>query len=829
MKKKKKKIYWYFILCLLTVLIVFPISIFKMNDALLYSGQIMGGEVAKRYATREKGYIETYEYVVNYIESALRPGKNVGNISKFMKSYLDFIDNTMKVHNVELYGVIDGKIVAATPWEGDINYDATKTEWYQGAMKSGDEIYYTDVYMDARLQEKTVTMAKRVQGTNNVIAMDIYANHFEQEEAFDMPNSSFYYLSDSKGVLLDWYVDKDISEEKIQKSYDKVFEEIKQGIHDDYDSSTVGVDGKKRGVYYYELDNGWYSVVTITYEELLRPTQTSKEIFFYMLVFLLFILAISLIVEYKSNKKAKLYNDIVGVLGNSYYALYMIELGKNEYMMLKSSDRIRKKLPHTGKYDDLLDEIKKLVDENTRNEFVESFSLENMKQLVKNRVHNFGGEFKRTFNNEYRWMQVQIIYDESLKADCVVLGFKDIDEYKKQEMAKLELLQSSLDSVDKMARSKNTFFSNMSHDMRTPLNGIIGLSKLALKNIDDPEKNKSTFEKILNLGNQLLNLINEILEISKMEQGKLEIQTEKFNLKQNVEELTSVFKMQTEGTKKQFLVDIDIEDEWVISDWQRLQQIFNNLLSNAFKFTKEDGEIKLSLRETKDKNSKYGKYQIIVKDNGTGMSKEFLEKLFIPFERETKFGAHNVSGTGLGMPIVHDLVIRMDGTIEVSSELGKGSTFEIVLPFEISEDIPKENEKEKQVDENELCIEGKKVILAEDNEINMEIATEFLKMCGFEVTQAWNGKEALDCFEQSKEGEYALIIMDMRMPVMDGCEATSHIRKLKRKDAATIPIIAATANAFSEDIALTKKAGMNAHISKPIDFEFLKKTIKELL
>lgn len=229
-------------------------------------------------------------------------------------------------------------------------------------------------------------------------------------------------------------------------------------------------------------------------------------------------------------------------------------------------------------------------------------------------------------------MQVQIIYDESLKADCVVLGFKDIDEYKKQEMAKLELLQSSLDSVDKMARSKNTFFSNMSHDMRTPLNGIIGLSKLALKNIDDPEKNKSTFEKILNLGNQLLNLINEILEISKMEQGKLEIQTEKFNLKQNVEELTSVFKMQTEGTKKQFLVDIDIEDEWVISDWQRLQQIFNNLLSNAFKFTKEDGEIKLSLRETKDKNSKYGKYQIIVKDNGTGMSKEFLEKLFIPFE-----------------------------------------------------------------------------------------------------------------------------------------------------------------------------------------------------
>ena len=456
-----------------------------------------------------------------------------------------------------------------------------------------------------------------------------------------------------------------------------------------------------------------------------------------------------------------------------------------------------------------------------------------MFELTRQRVRDFGGDFKRMFNQEYRWVHVQMLYDESLQQDSVVLCFKDIDNTKKQELSRMEFMQESLDSVDQMAKSKNIFFSNMSHDMRTPLNGIIGLTNLAMSNPEDPERIKDTFRKIQGLSNQLLTLINDILELSKMEQGKLEIRNQNFNIRENMEELVFVYQTQITDKQKQFDVLIHVDDEWVNSDWSRIQQILDNLLSNAFKFTEENGKIRLQVTEQKDSNSKFGKYQIIVEDDGAGMSRDFLKKIFIPFERETKFGAAKVAGTGLGMPIVHDLVIKMQGTIEVTSSLGNGTTFTVMLPLEICNTDASGNTEQSGEDTpdsvEELDGNGRKVLIAEDNEINMEIGVEILRMFGFEVEQAWNGKEALDLFRESEENEYALIVMDMKMPVMDGCEATRQIRHLNRPDAKTIPIIAATANAFTEDIALTQKAGMNAHISKPIDFDVLKKTIAKLL
>jgi len=232
-----------------------------------------------------------------------------------------------------------------------------------------------------------------------------------------------------------------------------------------------------------------------------------------------------------------------------------------------------------------------------------------MMELTKKRVRDFGGDFKRIFNQEYRWVHVQMLYDESLQQDTVVLGFKDIDDAKRQELSRMEFMQESLRSVDQMAKSKNIFFSNMSHDMRTPLNGIIGLTNLALGNLDHPDRVEDSFQKIKNLSNQLLSLINDILEISKMEQGKLEIRNQKFNIRTNTEELVSIYQAQIVGKKKQFDVQIDVLDEWVNSDWNRIRQILDNLLSNAFKFTKTDGRIWLTITEQKDNNSKYGKYR----------------------------------------------------------------------------------------------------------------------------------------------------------------------------------------------------------------------------
>lgn len=831
--KKKKKIYWSLILCIIIAAVVFPFSVTQMRDTLLKSGQSMGAEVASKYGAREEMYTEQYEYLLNLLEYQLRPGNTIVDTEQFMKNFLNMADETMNLTGLEIYSYIDGEIAAATPWEDDVSYHVEETDWYQGALRT-DGIYYTDVYEDVRLKTEVVTLAKRIEGTENVVAADLYPENMADSILEDLPDQSHYFLSDGEGTLLNWHVTrKDLSKEEIQNRYLGFFHDIKAGKHASYDSPIEGMDGKQRGVYYFELDNGWYSVITIPFDQLLEPLKESWGMFLLVMMFFIILLIAFLLLEYRANKKARLYNDIVRVLGNSYYALYMIDLNQNQYFMLKGSDYVRERLPQKGSYDALLDILKEIVEDDTYQQFREAFARDNMFELTRQRVRDFGGDFKRMFNQEYRWVHVQMLYDESLQQDSVVLCFKDIDNTKKQELSRMEFMQESLDSVDQMAKSKNIFFSNMSHDMRTPLNGIIGLTNLAMSNPEDPERIKDTFRKIQGLSNQLLTLINDILELSKMEQGKLEIRNQNFNIRENMEELVFVYQTQITDKQKQFDVLIHVDDEWVNSDWSRIQQILDNLLSNAFKFTEENGKIRLQVTEQKDSNSKFGKYQIIVEDDGAGMSRDFLKKIFIPFERETKFGAAKVAGTGLGMPIVHDLVIKMQGTIEVTSSLGNGTTFTVMLPLEICNTDATGNTEQSGEDttdsEEELDGNGRKVLIAEDNEINMEIGVEILRMFGFEVEQAWNGKEALDLFRESEENEYALIVMDMKMPVMDGCEATRQIRHLNRPDAKTIPIIAATANAFTEDIALTQKAGMNAHISKPIDFDVLKKTIAKLL
>ena len=831
--KKKKKIYWSLILCIIIAAVVFPFSVTQMRDTLLKSGQSMGAEVASKYGAREEMYTEQYEYLLNLLEYQLRPGNTIVDTEQFMKNFLNMADETMNLTGLEIYSYIDGEIAAATPWEDDVSYHVEETDWYQGALRT-DGIYYTDVYEDVRLKTEVVTLAKRIEGTENVVAADLYPENMADSILEDLPDQSHYFLSDGEGTLLNWHVTrKDLSKEEIQNRYLGFFHDIKAGKHASYDSSIEGLDGKQRGVYYFELDNGWYSVITIRFDQLLEPLKESWGMFLLVMMFFIILLITFLLLEYRANKKARLYNDIVRVLGNSYYALYMIDLNQNQYFMLKGSDYVRERLPQKGSYDALLDILKEIVEDDTYQQFREAFARDNMFELTRQRVRDFGGDFKRMFNQEYRWVHVQMLYDESLQQDSVVLCFKDIDNTKKQELSRMEFMQESLDSVDQMAKSKNIFFSNMSHDMRTPLNGIIGLTNLAMSNPEDPERIKDTFRKIQGLSNQLLTLINDILELSKMEQGKLEIRNQNFNIRENMEELVFVYQTQITDKQKQFDVLIHVDDEWVNSDWSRIQQILDNLLSNAFKFTEENGKIRLQVTEQKDSNSKFGKYQIIVEDDGAGMSQDFLKKIFIPFERETKFGAAKVAGTGLGMPIVHDLVIKMQGTIEVTSSLGNGTTFTVMLPLEICNTDASGNTEQSGEDTpdsvEELDGNGRKVLIAEDNEINMEIGVEILRMFGFEVEQAWNGKEALDLFRESEENEYALIVMDMKMPVMDGCEAARQIRRLNRPDAKTIPIIAATANAFTEDIALTQKAGMNAHISKPIDFDVLKKTIAKLL
>lgn len=834
MNKKRKdwKKYGFLLLIMLIVLGLFPFSVKFMNEALLNNAQRMGDEIARRFAINEETYLNQYETVLRTVEYQIQNSADGADLSDMLEKYKGYIEETMELNNIELYGYIDGKMETATYWEGDETFDPGTAQWYQEALASKGEVIYTSVYTDVRLQRQVVTIAKELGNSQDVIALDVYLDGIAlPENVVDLPQGCNYFLCDQDGMLIDNYLSSG-SGENLQERFLRIFQEIQEGKHDRYDSYIIGTEGEKRGVYYYVLDSGWYTVITMPYDELLSATDNIWLVFGPIAAGFVILSGVYLILDHRSNKKARLYNDVVGVLGNSYYALYMINLKEETYSMLKGSDYVRSELPPRGEYRDLLKVMSEVIHEDVYEEYIQTFSIENMRELTKRRVRDFGGDFKRLFNNEYRWVHVQMLYDESLKQGSVVLCFRDVNDKKEEDLSRLKFLKQSLENVDKMAKSKNMFFSLMSHDMRTPLNGIIGLTEIISRNIEDSEKVRESVKKIESLGNQLLGLINDILEMSKMEQGKLEIKNSNFHLKRNLEELASIFQIQADNSGKQFICSIQIEHGEVEGDWGRIQQILNNLLSNAFKFTGEDGRIEFHVEEIRDSRNNYRKYHFTVSDNGFGMSQEFLKKIFVPFERETRFGAANVAGTGLGMPIVYELVRKMEGSIEVASELGKGSVFQVILPLELHEgEVLQKEEISAQAASSageEMDLAGMRVLLTEDNEINMEIAAEILAACGLKITQAWNGREALELYLEHEPFYFDFILMDMQMPVMDGCQAAERIRNSGRADARKIPIIAVTANAFAEDIALTRKAGMNAHISKPIDFNILKKTMAGL-
>ena len=359
--------------------------------------------------------------------------------------------------------------------------------------------------------------------------------------------------------------------------------------------------------------------------------------------------------------------------------------------------------------------------------------------------------------------------------------------------------------------------------MRTPLNAIIGFSKLALKHLDESDKIKDYLKKISYSGNQLLALINDILELSKMEAGQRHLDYKTFDIEKAIHETWGLFEERMIEEKKEFQLHIDIQNIMVKGDEFKIHQILNNLLSNAVKYSESGDQITLDVKEMIYQN--HHKIQFVVEDTGIGMSQPFLEHLFEPYARETHFSVKSTIGTGLGMPIVKSLVEQMSGEINVESELGKGTKFTVIIPFDVVQ-----KEENISVSKSDVSLlKGKRVLLVEDNDLNMEIASEILKMNDMEVMTARNGQEALHVFETSPLFSIDMILMDMQMPVMDGCQATEMIRQLDRPDASSVMIIALTANAFSEDISKALRAGMNAHVSKPIHIKVLNQVMSDLL
>ena len=834
MKKMKKTISLNTVLSLLLLVVFLALlvtGVSLVRKKLLQNTQSMGMSLAQSYGSEEEMHIETFRQFLElgslYVEEMWQRGDSVQDIQQWLHDYFSKLTTIVGEDTIDPYAVLAGKIVAANPWEGDGSYNYRDTEWYTKALEAEGEIIFAGAYQDAITGRVVITAAKKFHFSDDVLALDLYPENFHKDDGLEnMPEDSSFYLCDSSGTLIYATNVWNVSHEELQYYTDQLLLGIEDGSLSAYDASFQDPAGVQRGVYYCTMSTGWTIILTVPFESILMGDRSVTIMVLIGISAILFMILAGMVArDLIQSKRMERAGSTIQILGDSFYAIYRVNYRTGTYEAIKCADDVHRLLPTDGGYDGLLSTIKTLVEPATYQEFEQAFSLESIRQRVAAHIPDYGGDYQRRFGDVYKWVNIRTLYNEDMAPDEVILCFREVDIEKRQQLQHTLILQEALETAKKSTKAKSVFFSSMSHDLRTPLNAIIGLSELAQQNQGDGAKVMDYIRKIEFSGKQMLTLVNDILELSRLESGRNTLEYKEFDLRQCVEDTTSIFKDQAEREGKRLQVQIDLTDRRVVGDAFKLGQILNNLLSNAVKYSERGAEISVSVRQYDFQQ--HSKYQFVVEDTGSGMSESFLEHIFDPYARETRFATQAVTGTGLGMPIVKSLVQQMSGEITVESTLGKGSRFTVTIPMAPAADGAAQEEPAAQK-AVPMDLTGRRVLLAEDNELNMEIATELLQMHGVEVIQTRDGAEAVAAFQAAAPFAIDAVLMDMQMPVMDGCQAARAIRQLDKPDAALVPIIAVTANAFAEDIAKTTEAGMNAHISKPIDFDVLCQTLAEL-
>ena len=534
-----------------------------------------------------------------------------------------------------------------------------------------------------------------------------------------------------------------------------------------------------------------------------------------------------------ASSRERRYMEMIQAISRDYSSVYRVNLVRDTVRAFRMSYAIVKNFGNRfqeGSYSDLIHYYVETAVYEADKEMFRAYAAPEHLMEVLGTQNSCSVNYRVMRGGEIEYFRMNVSRIENTGEDVeIAIGFSNVDAEIRQEMEQRKLLESALEQAQRANAAKTTFLSNMSHDIRTPMNAIMGFSAIATSHIDNTERVKDCLEKISSSSAHLLRLINDILDMSRIESGKVQIQEQECNLSELFHTLVNIIQPQMKEKQLDFIMDTqNVVNENIYTDPLKLNQILINILGNAVKFTDAGGTVSFQMCQKPCAVAGYGTYEFVIKDTGIGMSEEFIEHIFEPFEREKTTIQSGIEGTGLGMPITKNLVELMGGTIKVSSVKGKGSEFVINLDFKLQES----NHTEQHIEEtnlDEVDFSGKRVLLVEDNELNREIATEILEEAGFIVEVAVDGSEAVSMVEQSEEYYYDIILTDIQMPVMDGYEEVVAIRSMKRKDIGTMPIIAMTANAFEEDKALALKCGMNGHIAKPLDINAVFKILYEHL
>ena len=523
-------------------------------------------------------------------------------------------------------------------------------------------------------------------------------------------------------------------------------------------------------------------------------------------------------------------SEIISTIATLYVTIIHANVKERTYELLKGHDLVQKILGQKGKIDDVMERLPTaFAAQEERKKYREFLDFDTLTERLRNT--NFVSIEFMGVNGEWRLARFIVkSRDAHGNAVDVLYVVRDITEEKSRELMYQKQLKESMEDAHRANLSKTAFLRRMSHDIRTPLNGIVGMIHIAEKHNNDVVKLQECRQKILQSTDYLQNLINNVLDISKLESGSLVLEHKSFDLAELLSNNLTVVAMSAYENGVRFEGGVDastIRHRHLIGSPVHLSRILMNLSSNAIKYNHFHGTVNVHCEELSD-DGNIAVFQFVCSDTGLGMSEEFQKHAFDVFAQEGKLSTTTFSGSGLGLSIVKDIIELMGGTVELESEENVGSTFTVTVPFKIDH-LVENNDSQKDSCPQSKDLSGKRVLLVEDNAINMEIAHAILEEEDLNITEAKNGKEALEIFQNSKLNEYDVVIMDVMMPVMDGPEATKAIRMLEREDAERIPIIAMTANAFEEDRKACLDAGMDEHIGKPIDIPLLKRTITKAI
>ncbi len=944
--------------------------------------------IAENYKISEENEIDTYETVLSllmgYVEKQEEQQKGIADIESGLYSYLDRIKTLYSADSVRFICVVNGQVlsndaeVTAKLEEG--LYDYTQRDWYQGALDSDGEIYITSAHKDFFTDKLVMTMSKKSSLSDSVFMLDVFFENYHEEPVNAAPpEGSAYYLMDDKGTIV--YYESDIfsSEEEMQTFMKDLLDESISEYGNNYEiiREYTSIAGKKRTAYILQMSNDWEVVFTVAHDN-----NSSGLSILYIANGIIFFLGVAIIVvmsvhDYRHSKHQQLIIEENEILDRNT-AIYQKVIGGTvtayrKVLFVNLEDEICEQIyPETNEtykfsyYDNI-------ISEHFHNENVNVENWDKLKEFFDlNHIK------KELIKNEYSEIRCEYFNKEGVKELCLVtltaidyegdelltfsIGVRNIEKIIEEENQKNELLTLAVSQAESANRAKSEFLSNMSHDIRTPMNVILGMTAIAAMHIDDKERVMDALTKITNSGKHLLGLINSVLDMSKIESGKINLNEDEFELPVVIDNLLKLFQGQAQDKNIDVKVNIaKIEHEKLIGDEQRLQQIFVNIMGNAIKFTPEGGTITIDIKEKHSNVPDKTCFQFVFTDTGIGMSKEFVERVFEPFAQAGDSRTDNTEGTGLGMSIAQKVAQLMGGHIAVESELGVGSKFTVTVFMQIDdvvqedldrlvdlsvmvvddeltacesagdilrsfgmkveyslsgdeavkrvyakhmleddfelvildwkmpgmdgvetareirkivgEEIPiiilsaydwtpiereaieagvnafiekplfksrlihviknamkiQENDDTNVVEPiEEITYSGKKLLLVDDQELNNEVSAEFVKMLGFEPETVNDGREALELVVEKPAGYYSMIFMDVHMPGMDGYEATQAIRAVPgRPDLAEIPIIAMTADAFTDDIKKAHLKGMNDHIAKPIELETLRKVIEK--